>query len=114
MPLLRFSRRFGGVNTRTLGLVLRFGAKAQPTEGGELSWPRGGGDGGSPARTGAPQGETVALSNLTNPPRRASLVSPPLTAGLFWKALIVQLIGVATPFAILALTLDPAFSEDGG
>jgi hypothetical protein len=37
-----------------------------------------------------------------------------LNARLFWKALIVQLIVVAIPFAILDLTLDHDFFEDWG
>jgi hypothetical protein len=37
-----------------------------------------------------------------------------LNARLFWKALVVQLIVVAIPFAILALTLDHQFFEDWG
>ena len=37
-----------------------------------------------------------------------------LNARLFWKALIVQLIVVAIPFAILGLALDEGFFEDWG
>ena len=37
-----------------------------------------------------------------------------MNARLFWKALIVQLIVVAIPFAILDLTLDHDFFEDWG
>ena len=37
-----------------------------------------------------------------------------MNARLFWKALIVQLIVVAIPFAILALALDEDFFEDWG
>ena len=37
-----------------------------------------------------------------------------MNARLFWKALIVQLIVVAIPFAILGLTLDHDFFEDWG
>jgi hypothetical protein len=37
-----------------------------------------------------------------------------LTARLFWKAFVVQLIVVAIPFAILALTLSHDFFEDWG
>jgi hypothetical protein len=37
-----------------------------------------------------------------------------LNARLFWKALIVQLIVVAIPFAILGLTLSHHFFEDWG
>ena len=37
-----------------------------------------------------------------------------MNARLFWKALVVQLIVVAIPFAILALTLDRDFFEDWG
>jgi hypothetical protein len=37
-----------------------------------------------------------------------------LNARLFWKALIVQLIVVAIPFAILGLALDEDFFEDWG
>jgi hypothetical protein len=37
-----------------------------------------------------------------------------LNARLFWKALIVQFIVVAIPFAILGLALDEGFFEDWG
>jgi hypothetical protein len=37
-----------------------------------------------------------------------------LNARLFWKALAVQLIVVAIPFAILAVALDDDFFEDWG
>jgi len=37
-----------------------------------------------------------------------------LNARLFWKALIVQFIVVAIPFAILGLALDEDFFEDWG
>ena len=37
-----------------------------------------------------------------------------MNARLFWKALIVQLIVVAIPFAILGLALDEDFFEDWG
>jgi len=37
-----------------------------------------------------------------------------LNARLFWKALAVQAVVVAIPFAILALTLDHDFFEDWG
>ena len=37
-----------------------------------------------------------------------------MNARLFWKALIVQLIVVAIPFAILGLVLDEDFFEDWG
>jgi hypothetical protein len=37
-----------------------------------------------------------------------------LNARLFWKALAVQAVVVAIPFAILALTLDHDFFEDRG
>jgi hypothetical protein len=37
-----------------------------------------------------------------------------LNARLFWKALLVQLIVVAIPFAILGLALDEDFFEDWG
>jgi hypothetical protein len=37
-----------------------------------------------------------------------------LNARLFWKAFVVQLIVVAIPFAILALTLSHDFFEDWG
>jgi hypothetical protein len=37
-----------------------------------------------------------------------------LNARLFWKALVVQLIVVAIPFAILGLTLSHDFFEDWG
>jgi hypothetical protein len=37
-----------------------------------------------------------------------------LNARLFWKALAVQALVVAIPFAILALTLDHDFFEDWG
>ena len=38
----------------------------------------------------------------------------PLNARLFWKALVVQAIVVAIPFAILGLALDEDFFEDWG
>ena len=37
-----------------------------------------------------------------------------MNARLFWKALAVQAVVVAIPFAILALTLDHDFFEDWG
>jgi hypothetical protein len=37
-----------------------------------------------------------------------------LNARLFWKALVVQAIVVAIPFAILAIALDHDFFEDWG
>ena len=37
-----------------------------------------------------------------------------MNARLFWKALIVQFVVVAIPFAILGLALDEAFFEDWG
>jgi hypothetical protein len=37
-----------------------------------------------------------------------------LNARLFWKALVVQAVVVAIPFAILALALDEDFFEDWG
>jgi hypothetical protein len=37
-----------------------------------------------------------------------------LNARLFWKALIVQFVVVAIPFAILGLALDEDFFEDWG
>ena len=37
-----------------------------------------------------------------------------MNARLFWKAFVVQLIVVAIPFAILALTLSHDFFEDWG
>jgi hypothetical protein len=37
-----------------------------------------------------------------------------LNARLFWKALVVQAIVVAIPFAILAVALDEDFFEDWG
>ena len=37
-----------------------------------------------------------------------------MNARLFWKALIVQAVVVAIPFAILALTLDHDFFEEWG
>ena len=37
-----------------------------------------------------------------------------MNARLFWKALVVQAIVVAIPFAILGLALDEAFFEDWG
>jgi hypothetical protein len=37
-----------------------------------------------------------------------------LNARLFWKALVVQAIVVAVPFAILGLALDEDFFEDWG
>jgi hypothetical protein len=37
-----------------------------------------------------------------------------LNARLFWKALVVQAIVVAIPFAILAVALDDDFFEDWG
>jgi hypothetical protein len=37
-----------------------------------------------------------------------------LNARLFWKALVVQAIVVAVPFAILSLALDEDFFEDWG
>jgi hypothetical protein len=37
-----------------------------------------------------------------------------LNARLFWKAFVVQLLVVAIPFAILALTLSHDFFEDWG
>ena len=37
-----------------------------------------------------------------------------MNARLFWKALLVQLIVVAIPFAILGVTLDHDFFEDWG
>jgi hypothetical protein len=37
-----------------------------------------------------------------------------LNARLFWKALIVQFVVVAIPFAILGLTLSHGFFEDWG
>jgi hypothetical protein len=37
-----------------------------------------------------------------------------LNARLFWKALAVQLVVVAVPFAILAFALDDDFFEDWG
>jgi hypothetical protein len=37
-----------------------------------------------------------------------------LNARLFWKALVVQAIVVAIPFAILGLALDESFFEDWG
>jgi hypothetical protein len=38
----------------------------------------------------------------------------PLNARLFWKALVVQAIAVAIPFAILGLALDEDFFDDWG
>jgi hypothetical protein len=37
-----------------------------------------------------------------------------LDARLFWKALVVQAVVVAIPFAILGLALDESFFEDWG
>jgi len=37
-----------------------------------------------------------------------------LKARLFWKALVVQLVVVAIPFAILGMALDEDFFEDWG
>src|SRR5918992_687066 len=46
--------------------------------------------------------------------RGPTLVCAPLNARLFWKALVVQAVMVAIPFAILGLTLSDDFFEDYG
>jgi hypothetical protein len=45
---------------------------------------------------------------------RPALVSAALNARLFWKALVVQAIVVAIPFAILGLAFSEDFFEDWG